>query len=66
MSDIYSWVTEGFDTKDLQEAKALLAELAGTGRGNGETGTATSEEVVSRETTLREPATDNCQLTTDG
>jgi predicted ATPase len=26
--DIYGWFTEGFDTKDLQEAKALLAELA--------------------------------------
>ena len=27
LSDIYSWFTEGFDTKDLQEAKALLVEL---------------------------------------
>jgi hypothetical protein len=26
--NIYTWFTEGFDTKDLQEAKALLAELA--------------------------------------
>jgi predicted ATPase len=25
---IYNWFTEGFDTKDLQEAKALLEELA--------------------------------------
>ena len=25
--EIYGWFTEGFDTKDLQEAKALLAEL---------------------------------------
>ena len=24
---IYNWFTEGFDTKDLQEAKALLEEL---------------------------------------
>ena len=24
---IYDWFTEGFDTADLQEAKALLAEL---------------------------------------
>lgn len=24
---IYNWFTEGFDTKDLQEAKALLGEL---------------------------------------
>jgi hypothetical protein len=28
LSKIYHWFTEGFDTKDLQEAKALLAELA--------------------------------------
>jgi predicted ATPase len=28
LSEIYGWFTEGFDTKDLQEAQALLAELA--------------------------------------
>jgi predicted ATPase len=28
LSDIYSWFTEGFDTKDLQEAKALLDEVS--------------------------------------
>ena len=28
LSDIYNWFTEGFDTKDLQQAKALLQELA--------------------------------------
>ena len=27
LGDVYTWFTEGFDTKDLQEAKALLAEL---------------------------------------
>jgi predicted ATPase len=27
LSEIYDWFTEGFDTKDLQEAKALLDEL---------------------------------------
>jgi hypothetical protein len=27
LSEIYGWFTEGFDTKDLQDAKALLAEL---------------------------------------
>jgi hypothetical protein len=26
LSDVYHWFTEGFDTKDLQEAKALLEE----------------------------------------
>ena len=31
LAEIYGWFTEGFDTKDLQEAKALLAEL-GEGR----------------------------------
>ena len=28
LSEIYNWFTEGFDTKDLQEAQALLDELA--------------------------------------
>jgi predicted ATPase len=28
LADVYSWFTEGFDTPDLQEAKALLGELA--------------------------------------
>ena len=27
LAEIYGWFTEGFDTKDLQEAKALLEEL---------------------------------------
>jgi hypothetical protein len=27
--EVYNWFTEGFDTKDLQEAKALLQELKG-------------------------------------
>jgi hypothetical protein len=29
LAEIYGWFTEGFDTADLQEARALLAELAG-------------------------------------
>jgi hypothetical protein len=28
LAPIYSWFTEGFDTADLQEAKALLEELS--------------------------------------
>jgi len=28
LTPIYGWFTEGFDTADLQEAKALLNELA--------------------------------------
>src|SRR5712692_7118016 len=28
LAEIYNWFTEGFDTKDLQDAKALLAELS--------------------------------------
>jgi hypothetical protein len=27
LADIYGWFTEGFDTEDLQEAKALLEAL---------------------------------------
>ena len=32
LSDLYNWFTEGFDTKDLQEAKALLEALEGKKR----------------------------------
>jgi adenylate cyclase len=28
LSEVYNWFTEGLDTKDLQEARALLDELA--------------------------------------
>ena len=38
LSEIYNWFTEGFDTKDLQEAKVLLDDLGEKAkRGNGET-----------------------------
>jgi len=29
LAPVYGWVTEGFDTADLQEAKALLEQLEG-------------------------------------
>jgi predicted ATPase len=29
LSEIYKWFTEGFDTADLKDAKALLKELGG-------------------------------------
>ena len=29
LAPVYGWFTEGFDTPDLQEAKALLEKLAG-------------------------------------
>jgi len=29
LADIYNWFTEGFETRDLKDAKALLDELAG-------------------------------------
>jgi predicted ATPase len=32
LAPIYGWFTEGFDTADLQEAKALLAALEGEHR----------------------------------
>jgi predicted ATPase len=32
LSDIYGWFTEGFDTADLKDAKALLEELGAVGR----------------------------------
>ena len=28
LAPVYGWFTEGFDTRDLKEAKALLDELA--------------------------------------
>jgi len=28
LAPVYGWFTEGFDTQDLKEAKALLEELA--------------------------------------
>ena len=28
LAPVYEWFTEGFDTRDLKAAKALLAELA--------------------------------------
>ena len=28
LAEIYNWFTEGFDTKDLQEARGLLKELS--------------------------------------
>ena len=28
VAEIYNWFTEGFDTPDLKDAKALLEELA--------------------------------------
>jgi hypothetical protein len=28
LAEIFGWFTEGFDTKDLQDAKTLLDELA--------------------------------------
>ena len=27
LAEVYGWFTEGFDTKDLQQAKALVEEL---------------------------------------
>jgi predicted ATPase len=29
LAEVYGWFTEGFDTADLQEAKALLEALGG-------------------------------------
>ena len=32
LAPVYGWFTEGFDTKDLKEARALLDEVVGHGR----------------------------------
>jgi hypothetical protein len=34
LAPVYGWFTEGFDTLDLKEAKALLDELQSNGRTN--------------------------------
>ena len=31
LAPVYGWFTEGFDTRDLKEAKALLEELTSKG-----------------------------------
>jgi len=36
LAGIHGWFTEGFDTADLQEASALLAELAGPTGARGQ------------------------------
>jgi hypothetical protein len=36
LAPVYNWFTEGFDTKDLQEAKMLIEELAEEGRYENE------------------------------
>jgi len=38
LADIYGWFTEGFDTADLKDAKALLEELGVPGRPAGASG----------------------------
>jgi class 3 adenylate cyclase/predicted ATPase len=43
LSELYGWFTEGFDTKDLQEAKLLLQEL-----GNQEAGRQGRQKSVRR------------------
>ena len=32
LAEIYGWFTEGFDTADLKDAKALLEELSNSSR----------------------------------
>jgi len=40
LAPAYGWFTEGFDTRDLKEAKALLDELASQALVNNRRGTA--------------------------
>jgi hemerythrin len=37
LAEIYGWFTEGFDTADLKEAKALLEKLSKSDREVGAT-----------------------------
>ena len=38
LAGIYNWFTEGFDTADLKDAKALFEELSVYGSGRVSTG----------------------------
>jgi hypothetical protein len=38
LAGIYNWFTEGFDTADLKDAKALLEELSKVGPAAGRWG----------------------------
>ncbi len=38
LSEIYNWFTEGFDTADLNEARALLEELESRAWGKSQMG----------------------------
>jgi predicted ATPase len=38
LAEVYAWFTEGFDTADLQEARALLEALRGSGTHRVATG----------------------------
>jgi predicted ATPase len=48
LEEVYGWFTEGFDTKDLQDAKALLIALGGAVEQTGD------EETGARESGKRE------------
>jgi len=47
LSNIYNWFTDGFDTIDLQEAKALLEELESRASGKSQEG---SRQVLGKST----------------
>ena len=51
LARVYDWFTEGFDTLDLKEAKALLEELGSKFRTQGPTGLETNRSDYS----LRSP-----------
>jgi predicted ATPase len=55
LAEIYEWFTEGFDTADLKEAKALLEELAGQVVDTSQAG---SRAVSDKSQASPEPASD--------
>lgn len=48
LTELYGWFTEGFDTRDLQEAKALLEELSSSKRAPGRSKTAKNRHRASQ------------------
>ncbi len=53
LEEIYGWFTEGFDTKDLQEAATLLRESGSTVERTGNRDRATGNRQQAEETTQR-------------
>lgn len=63
LAEVYGWFTEGSETKDLQEAKALLKELDETAQwGNGKKDKGTGGEALRFVASIQATACPRCVL----